>query len=98
MFVRIVKMSFQPEKIDNFLANFNEKKEFIRNSKGCRLLELYKDKTNPNIFFTYSYWETEEDLENYRNSDLFKGVWAKTKVLFNDKPLAWSVNKEVSLQ
>ncbi|WP_425658900.1 putative quinol monooxygenase [Tenacibaculum ascidiaceicola] len=97
MFVRIVKMSFQPEKIEEFLNNFNSKKEFIRNSPGCRLLELYRDKTNPNIFFTYSYWDTEEDLENYRNSELFKGVWSQTKVLFNDKPLAWSVDKVESL-
>lgn len=97
MFVRIVKMSFQSEKIEEFLNNFNSKKKFIRNSPGCRLLELYRDKTNPNIFFTYSYWETEQDLENYRNSDLFKGVWAQTKILFNDKPLAWSVDKVESL-
>ncbi|GFD76649.1 MULTISPECIES: putative quinol monooxygenase [Tenacibaculum] len=97
MFVRIVKMSFQPEKIEEFLNTFNSKKEFIRNSPGCRLLELYRDKTNPNIFFTYSYWDTEQDLENYRNSDLFKGVWAQTKVLFNDKPFAWSVDKVESL-
>ena len=97
MFVRIVKMSFQPEKIEEFLNNFNTKKELIRNSPGCRLLELYRDKTNPNIFFTYSYWDTEQDLENYRNSELFKGVWAQTKVLFNDKPLAWSVDKVESL-
>ncbi|CAM1356752.1 MULTISPECIES: putative quinol monooxygenase [Tenacibaculum] len=97
MFVRIVKMSFQPEKIEEFLNNFNSKKEFIRNSPGCRLLELYRDKTNPNIFFTYSYWDTEQDLENYRNSELFKGVWSQTKVLFNDKPLAWSVDKVESL-
>ena len=97
MFVRIVKMSFQPKKIEEFLNNFNTKKEFIRNSPGCRLLELYRDKTNPNIFFTYSYWDTEQDLENYRNSELFKGVWAQTKVLFNDKPLAWSVDKVASL-
>ncbi|MFT5673230.1 MAG: hypothetical protein ACI9JT_001876, partial [Polaribacter sp.] len=38
------------------------------------------------------------DLENYRNTDLFKDVWAKTKVFFNDKPLAWSVDKKVTLQ
>ena len=98
MFVRIVKMSFQPEKIEEFLNNFNSKKEFIRNSPGCRLLELYRDKTNPNIFFTYSYWDTEQDLENYRDSDLFKGVWTQTKVLFNDKPFAWSVDKVESLK
>ncbi|REH50400.1 hypothetical protein C7448_10411 [Tenacibaculum gallaicum] len=98
MFVRIVKMSFQPEKIEEFLNNFNSKKEFIRNSPGCRLLELYRDKTNPDIFFTYSYWDTEQDLENYRSSDLFKGVWAQTKALFNAKPLAWSVDKVDSLK
>lgn len=98
MFVRIVKMSFHPEHIDQFLANFDQKKEFIRKSPGCRLLELYRGKQDENIFFTYSYWEKEEDLENYRNSELFKEVWAETKVLFNDRPLAWSVDKVVSLQ
>lgn len=98
MFVRIVKMEFNKEKTEEFLANFNAKKEQIRNSKGCQLLELYRDKDNPTIFFTYSYWETEQDLENYRNSDLFKTVWAQTKILFNQKPEAWSVDKTVSLQ
>ncbi len=98
MFVRIVKMSFHPEYIDRFLANFDKKKEFIRNSPGCRLLELYRGKQDENIFFTYSYWDKEEDLENYRNSELFKEVWAETKVLFDDRPQAWSVDKVVSLQ
>ena len=39
----------------------------------------------------------EEDLENYRHSELFQNIWAETKVFFNDKPLAWSVDKVVSL-
>ncbi|KGL63042.1 putative quinol monooxygenase [Polaribacter sp. Hel1_85] len=97
MFVRIVKMSFHEKHITAFLSMFEEKKTFIRASIGCELLELYQDKTNPEIFFTYSYWKEEEDLENYRNSKLFKDVWAKTKIFFNDKPLAWSVDKKVSL-
>ncbi|MEX1383731.1 putative quinol monooxygenase [Lutibacter sp.] len=93
MFVRIVKMSFEASNIETFLQNFNNNKEKIRNSKGCRLLELYRDKEKPTVFFTYSYWESEQDLENYRNSDFFKTVWAKTKKLFNKKPEAWSVDK-----
>ena len=97
MFVRIVKMSFHTEHIDEFLTNFHQKKEFIRKSKGCSLLELYRDQQHSHIFFTYSYWETVQDLENYRNSKLFNDIWTKTKVLFNDKPLAWSVNRLVSL-
>ncbi|PIB31649.1 antibiotic biosynthesis monooxygenase [Gaetbulibacter sp. 5U11] len=98
MFVRIVKLSFAEENIATFLANFETVKFKIRNFKGNQLLELYQDKTNPNVFFTYSYWDNESDLENYRNSDLFKGVWAETKPLFNAKPEAWSVDKLASLK
>lgn len=97
MFVRIVKLSFHEENIPAFLDNFEQMKEKIRNAPGNRFLELYQDKNNKGIFFTYSYWETEEDLEKYRNSELFYDVWNFTKKLFNDKPEAWSVDKLVSL-
>jgi quinol monooxygenase YgiN len=90
-------MNFDNDLIDKFLAVFNSNKNSIRNFPGCCFLELYQDKGNPNIFFTYSYWEDEADLENYRASDLFKNVWSETKVLFNNKPQAWSVDKIVSL-
>jgi heme-degrading monooxygenase HmoA len=98
MFVRIVKMSFHKENIPIFLENFDLIKEKIRNAEGNGLLELYQDKNNPCIFFTYSFWETENDLENYRKSALFDEVWSFTKRLFNDKPEAWSVDKLVSLE
>lgn len=97
MLVRIVKMSFHLEHIPAFLENFEIMKEKIRNAPGNRLLELYQDKNHENIFFTYSYWDSEEDLNNYRDSELFLGVWQFTKKLFNDKPEAWSVEKLVSL-
>jgi heme-degrading monooxygenase HmoA len=97
MFIRIVKMSFHKENIQAFLENFELMKEKIRNVPGNRFLELYQDKNNPEVFFTYSFWEEESDLENYRNSKLFYDVWQFTKKLFNDKPEAWSVDKLVSL-
>ena len=98
MFIRIVKMSFHEENIPAFLDNFELIKDKIRNAVGNRLLELYQDKTNKSFFFTYSYWETEEDLENYRKSEFFNEVWTFTKQLFNDKPEAWSVDKIASLK
>lgn len=97
MFVRIVKMNFQEDKVDIFLKNFHEVKHHIRNYPGNRFLELYRDRQDPAVFFTYSYWETEDDLESYRNSDLFFEVWSFTKKLFREKAQAWSVDKEVSL-
>lgn len=98
MLIRIVKMSFHEEKVADFLENFDKMKTHIRNSHGNRLLELYQDKNNKGVFFTYSIWETEEDLENYRKSELFDEVWSFTKKLFNAKPEAWSVDKLVTLQ
>jgi quinol monooxygenase YgiN len=96
MFIRIVKMSFAKDNVNAFLENFHENKDKIRAVNGCSLLELLRYKDNPNIFFTYSYWDDQSDLEHYRQSNLFKSVWAKTKVLFNEKPQAWSVDKVVS--
>lgn len=93
MLVRIVKMEFQADKVDEFLSNFEANKTKIRAFEGCNFLELYRDQNNRTIFFTYSYWDSEDDLNNYRHSELFKGVWAKTKPLFNAKPEAWSVDK-----
>ena len=97
MLVRIVKLSFEPSKIEEFLSNFEANKHKIRNFEGCCFLELYRDQNTTNVFFTYSYWASETDLNTYRHSELFKEVWATTKPLFNAKPEAWSVDKLASL-
>ncbi|TWO31736.1 antibiotic biosynthesis monooxygenase [Seonamhaeicola sediminis] len=97
MLVRIVKMGFHAEHVDTFLEHFNAHKDQIRHFEGCKFLELYRDKNTPTIFFTYSYWESENHLEHYRQSSLFTSVWNKTKVLFSIKPEAWSVDKLESL-
>lgn len=97
MLVRIVKMRFRENEIPTFLNDFEKVKTSIRAFPGCNFLELYRGQDDPRIFFTYSYWDSAEALNNYRHSELFKGVWAKTKPLFSDKPEAWSVDKLASL-
>jgi quinol monooxygenase YgiN len=91
MIVRIVKMTFDPQKVNDFLSLFNASKKLIRNFNGCSHLSLLQDKNNASVFFTYSHWEDENQLNAYRDSALFADVWAKTKVLFNDRPEAWSL-------
>lgn len=97
MLIRIVKMSFHPEKVPDFLAHFEQVKTKIRSTAGNHFLELYQDKDNKNQFFTYSFWENEAALEAYRNSEFFQEVWIFTKALFNAKPEAWSTTKIESL-
>ena len=97
MLVRIVKMTFEPSETEAFQEIFERNKEKIRGFEGCNFLELYRDKNRDNIFFTYSYWENEDALDNYRHSDLFTEVWSETKKMFSGKPEAWSVLKVHSL-
>ncbi len=91
MIKRIVRLSFDPDKTDAFEDIFENSKTAIRSFPGCRHLELWRDISTPNVYMTYSLWEQPDHLENYRKSELFQTTWAKTKVLFNDRPQAWSV-------
>ncbi|MCH2084939.1 MAG: antibiotic biosynthesis monooxygenase [Saprospiraceae bacterium] len=92
MIKRIVKLTFQKDKVEDFIQIFETSKHKIRQFPGCQHLELWHARQPSNVFFTYSYWDSEEDLNKYRYSDLFKATWAKTKILFSDKPAAWSVD------
>lgn len=92
MIKRFVKMTFKPEHVQEFVDLFNSKKAFIAAVEGCTHLELLQDVDNPSIFFTYSIWENTECIENYRYSELFKSVWAKTKPLFSSNAEAWSLH------
>lgn len=86
-------MSFHNDKVEEFKKIFSDNWKYIASFKGCSHVELLQDKIHPNVFFTYSIWQNEADLEDYRNSELFENVWSKTKVLFNAKPEAWSVQQ-----
>ena len=93
MLVRIVKLTIQEENISSFEEIFSETKEIIRNQEGCLRLELFRDRKDPRIFFTYSHWVEEKDLQAYRDSEFFKNVWGQTREFFASKPEAWSLNR-----
>jgi quinol monooxygenase YgiN len=96
--IRIVKMTFEPNLVGEFEKLFDQNKLKIRGFEGCTHLELLQDKNTPNIFFTYSFWNHPDNLEAYRQSELFNTVWTATKKLFCAKPEAWSVNQKIILE
>ena len=91
MIKRIVKLTFQKDKINDFIEIFESSKSKIAGFEGCNHLELWREKKEGNVFFTYSFWENEAALNRYRKSELFGKVWPKTKALFADKPKAWTL-------
>jgi|SRR5688572_33447575 len=93
MIVRIVKLSIEPDKIGLFMKCFDDVKEQIRTFEGCHHMELLTDPGGSGVVFTYSSWDSEQHLENYRNSSLFQATWARVKPLFAAKAEAWTLNK-----
>lgn len=98
MIVRVVRMTFRLEEVTNFLTIFDQHKHQIRHFQGCKHLELMKDPERTNVLSTYSHWDSVEHLDAYRHSLLFEEVWAKTKVLFEAKPVAFSLKSYLKVE
>lgn len=97
MITRIVRMEFKPENVEAFLEVFHASKQQIRSFPGVHALELHRDANASNVFYTYSLWDDQAALDNYRFSDFFRELWPRTKALFASPPQAFSLLKEVEV-
>jgi len=90
-------MTFHHSDVEKFKYIFDRSKEKIRNFPGCSHLQLLQDASEGNVFSTYSHWNREEDLNNYRKSELFGQVWPETKKLFSKRAEAVSYKQIIKL-
>ena len=90
MLFRTVRMTFDPARVEDFLALFAEARPKIAAVPGCRHLELWRDARFPNVLTTFSHWDDDDALQAYRRSDLFRETWARTTPLFAAPPVAHS--------
>lgn len=93
MIIRIVKLHFQEEKIQDFLDFFEGIKWKVAKQDDCFGMRLLQDKNQPEIVFTYSKWKDEKALNTYRDSELFGEVWPTIKPWFKEKAEAWTVDE-----
>lgn len=91
MITRIVRLTFEETKLADFMQVFENSKLQIAAFEGCLGLQLMQDASEKNVMYTLSYWESEAHLNKYRFSELFKTTWAQTKILFANKPQAFSL-------
>lgn len=95
--IRIVKLSFEAIHVDKFVLLFEERQHLIRNFEGCSHLELWQDKEDSCIFYTYSLWQNEHYLQQYRISTIFHDTWGQVKQWFKCPAQAFSADKIKSL-
>jgi (4S)-4-hydroxy-5-phosphonooxypentane-2,3-dione isomerase len=95
MITRIVRMEFRPEAVEAFLEIFSSTMGKIASFPGIIDLQLHRDTIQQNVFYTLSTWEDEIALEAYRESELFREVWPRTKSLFlaEREAQAYSLNR-----
>jgi quinol monooxygenase YgiN len=90
MITRIVKLEICDEHIGDFRKLFTENKDHIESFPGCQQVILVHGTNAPNTHFTISRWQSEQDLENYRHSELFGKIWPTVKPWFMAPAQAWS--------
>lgn len=90
--IRIVKLTFEEDRINEFISFFDTIKLKVASYEGCNGMRLLQDKKYPHVVFTYSDWESEEALNEYRNSETFANTWKKIKPWFAQKAEAWSTD------
>jgi len=91
MITRLVKLSLKADKASEFEKLFYQTQALIEGFEGCHTTNLFKISGSASQYFTISYWNTEQDLENYRMSNLFKNVWSQVKPLFAENAEAWTL-------
>lgn len=87
---RLVKLTLKEEHVNDFITHFDTVKDKINSFPGCKGMKLLRDDNTLGIVFTYSEWNTADDLENYRKSELFSSIWPTVKEWFDKKAEAWS--------
>lgn len=97
MIYRIVKLDFTTESLNKVRPLFESIAPKVRGASGCKHLEILFDRKSRGKVITYSYWEREEDLEAYRQSELFRSFWDSIKPHFSKPAEAWSLDRPIHL-
>jgi quinol monooxygenase YgiN len=88
-------MYFNAQDTNQFKQIFYQNQDAIGNFPGCARVQLLRDNTDVNSYTTLSHWKNVSDLEAYRQSELFKGVWSQVKPLFSARPHAFSLVEDL---
>jgi len=88
-------MKFREEEVDNFLNAFKSVEHHIRNFNGCKGLQLLQQTDDPLPFSLIACGIQKKAYITTVFSELFKNTWAKTRILFADKPEAWSLSEVI---
>ena len=83
----------QPEKRTEILQTIKGIKDHLGSDTKCSKVMVYQDIDDGNTFFFVEDWPTEDDLNDYLSSRLFKVLLGLTPIL--KEPLEIKLLKEI---
>lgn len=90
MIVRIVKMKFHENHVQDFISLFWATRDGILKFDGCSDVKLLQSENDPQTLTTFSLWESTTHLDHYRYSEFFKKTWTTIKPWMIEKADATS--------
>ncbi len=94
--VRLVKLKFRTGKKEAFILTFKAHEMIMKEVEGCNHIELWQDHHNADTMMTYSIWDSERHLNNYRRSETFHHVWSIVKPFFAEPAQVTNLGKVIT--
>ena len=92
MFMRILKLNVDPKFIEEFKVFYEETVEpKLQVVDGCLFASLIKSKPDKDEFVSLTFWKTQQQAENYENSDVFKNLYEQAKKYFSEATDEWKI-------
>ena len=85
MFMRFVQLRIKPENVNNFKYFYES--DVIRelhNTPGCLFAGLIKSKPEENEFISLTFWETQQQAENYEAAGAFKKLFEQARAYMSE--------------
>jgi len=91
MYVRIIEVRIQPDKLDEFRKIYNEEiAPAVKAQKGNIEVFLMESQDRPGQINSFTSWESQEDGDAYERSGTYVQMANKAKHTFVGMPTLWS--------
>lgn len=98
MYMRFLHLKINPHFVDIF-QDFYEDTVLTEMQKlpGCRFVELIRSRPHADEFVSLSFWDSREDAENFKKSDVHQELLKKTK-LYLAESKEWKLQLSETLE
>ena len=94
MIKRVVRLTLKDDaSINAFQEIYRSRNPFTKGVKGCREVKVLKDVDHDDVYYTFSIWDSNEDLEAYRQSNYFAETWPMVKAQLAKRAEAFSMTE-----